>query len=215
MQEPHVWKVRTAFLPQLDPQCEKPCSKPKPLGVAALKTGSSPKCCLPPHMCEPRGVLSPPWEAPPVCHLPALTLDLAWVYTQSPSLLCVRKATTARAGWEHLSEQEQPCKLERGKYRQLQATGNLALINTTSYSQKEEINSTSTGREKRREEHSVAVVQESLHYSELIFTDHHPSLLCVPTAKISGGVGTGQREGLYQKLSTAAVIKEAARAHTT
>lgn len=110
---------------------------------------------------------------------------------------------------------EHPCKLERGKYRQLQATGNLALINNTSYSQKEEINSTSTDGEDRREEHSIAVAQESLHYSELIFTDHHPTLLYVPNAKISGGVGTGQREGLYQKLSTAAIIKEAARAHTT
>lgn len=105
---------------------------------------------------------------------------------------------------------EQPRKLERGKYRQLQATGNLVLINNTSYSQKEEINSTSTDGEDRREEHSVAVVRESLHYSELIFTIV-PLCYVSRLQKISGGVGTGQREGLYQKLSTAAVIKEAAK----
>lgn len=34
--------------------------------------------------CEPRGVLPPPWEAPPVCHLPAWALGLVWVCTQSP-----------------------------------------------------------------------------------------------------------------------------------
>lgn len=38
------------------------------------------------------------------------------------------------------------------------------------------------------------MAQESLHYSELIFTDHRPGLLCVQTAKISGGV-----EGLVKE----------------
>lgn len=90
---------------------------------------------------------------------------------------------------------EQPRKLERGKYRQLQATGKVVLINNTSYSQKEEINSTSTDGEDRREEHSVAVVRESLHYSELIFTDHRPTLLCVPTAKNQWGSGDWSKRG--------------------
>lgn len=59
--------------------------------------------------------------------------------------------------------------------------------------------------------------RESQHYSELIFTEHRPGLLCVQTAKKQWGNGrTAQREGLYQKkLSTTTAIKEAAREHTT
>ena len=116
----------------------------------------------------------------------------------SPSLCQVLlNTTTDQTCWEHLSQWhnkptgclERQSELERVQCGQLQATGNPALINKTSYSQKEEINSSSTSWEDRREEHSITVTQESLHYSELIFAERCPGLLRVQTAKKTEGVG--------------------------
>lgn len=112
-------------------------------------------------------------------------------HASPPLCQALLNTTTKQTYWEHLSQWahkpadwlEQQSVLKRVKYGQLQATGNPALINKTSYSQKEEINSSSTNWEDRREEHSITVARESLHYSELIFREHCPSLLCVQIAK--------------------------------
>lgn len=90
--------------------------------------------------------------------------------------------------------------LRRVKNGQLQATGNPALINKTSYSQKEEINSSSTNWEDRREEHSITVAWESLSYSELIFTERCPSLFCVQTAKKVGEWGDCSKRGSLSEV---------------
>lgn len=90
--------------------------------------------------------------------------------------------------------------LERVKNGQLQATGNPALINKMSYSQKEEINSSSTNWEDRREEHSITVAWESLSYSELIFTERCPCLLCVQTAKKVGEWGDCSKRGSLSEV---------------
>lgn len=102
--------------------------------------------------------------------------------------------TTNQTWWEYLSQWDnKPTDslswqnaLGRVKNGQLQATGNPALINKTSYSQKEEINSSSTNWEDRREHNcgmGITELQWAYFYRTL------SQFVMCSDCKKSGGVG--------------------------
>lgn len=142
-----------------------------------------------------------PWK-PPLCQVlfNTTTNQIWWKYLSQWD-----SKPTDSLSWQNA--------LGRVKNGQLQATGNPALINKMSYSQKEEINSSSPNWEDRREHNCGMGITEFT--VSLFLQNVVPVCYVFRLQKEWGSGGTAQREGLYQKLSTTTVIKEAARAHTT